>query len=55
MSKQRFENVLVEVGPLLSHRKYDSEVRASITPAERLALTITYLRSYWKQPGLSVF
>ena len=52
MSKQRFENLLAEVGPLLSHRKYDSEVRASITPAERLALTIRYLATGNSQVSL---
>ena len=32
-----------QVTPLLTHRTYNSSVRASIEPAERLALTLRYL------------
>ena len=40
MSNKCFQTLLEKVSPLISHRNYFSEERASITPAERLALTI---------------
>ena len=44
MSKERFEDLLTKVGPLLARRDdYWSRARANITPAERLAMTIRYL------------
>ena len=53
MSKQRFDRLLALVGPLISRRAYFSEVRACITPAERLALTVRYLATGNSQVSLS--
>ena len=35
--------ILQQVAPFLTHRRYHSDIRASISPAERLALTIRFL------------
>ena len=32
-----------QVGPLIQHRHYSCAIRAQVSPAERLALTIRYL------------
>lgn len=53
MSKQRFDNLLAMVGPLISHRHYSSTVRAEIHPAERLALTLRFLCTGNSQVSLS--
>ena len=53
MSK-RFEDLQTMVGPLLARRNnYWSRMRANITPAKILALTIRY-SSYWEQPDLTI-
>ena len=43
MSKATFDQLLAKVGPLLVRRRYSSVVRPSISPGERLALTLRYL------------
>ena len=53
MSNESFETLLEKVSPLISHRSYFSEDRASITPAERLSLTIRYLATGNSQVSLS--
>ena len=54
MSKQRFDDLLALVGPLLDRRdNYWSKQRANITPAERLALTIRYVATGNSQVSIS--
>ena len=46
------ENNLMKVGPLLRRRRYNSNMRAEISPAERmLALTLRYLATGNSQVG----
>ena len=53
MSRERFEHLVI-VGPLLVRREnYWSVIRANITPAQRLALTIRYLATGNSQISLS--
>ena len=53
MSRERFEHLAI-VGPLLVRREnYWSAIRANITPAETLALTIRYLATGNSQISLS--
>ena len=55
MLRERFEHLLAIVGPLLVRREnYWSAIRANITPAERLALTIRYLAT-GNSPGSTFF
>ena len=53
MSKERFDILLFQVGPLLAKRHYYSPHRAEIPPAERLAVTIRYLATGNSQVSLS--
>ena len=53
MSKERFDILLSQVGPLLAKRHYYSPHRAEIPPAERLAVTIRYLATGNSQVSLS--
>ena len=53
MTKATFDLLLSLVGPLLHRRKYSSCLRAEITPAERLALTLRYLATGNSQVSLS--
>ena len=43
MDKSSFNEILDKVAPLI--QKQDTQLRASISPAERLALTLRYLAS----------
>ena len=53
MTSEHFEHFMI-VGPLLVRREnYWSVIRANITPAERLALTIKYLATGNSQISLS--
>ena len=53
MSRSTFDILLSHVGPLLTRRHYFSRLRAEITPAERLAVTLRYLATGNSQVSLS--
>ena len=45
------EKNLMKVGPLLRRRRYNSNMRAEISPAEMLAVTLRYLATGNSQVG----
>ena len=53
MSRRTFYRLLAKVGPFLRRRRYQSQCRPEIHPAERLALTIRFLATGNSQASLS--
>ena len=53
MSRRTFDHLLAKVGPFLRRRRYQSQCRPEIPPAERLALTIRFLATGNSQASLS--
>ena len=53
MSRRTFDQLLAKVGPFLRRRRYHSQCRPEIPPAERLALTIRFLATGNSQASLS--